>query len=65
MKTYYIIQMLSGEYVSEYGDWYGYSLDVQKAASFDSEFDAITNAPDYQPFTIIKFYAKWKSRTYF
>ena len=50
--------MLTGRYLAEYEDWFGYTGEMSEAARFHSEFDAIKYAPSNQPFTVIKFYDK-------
>lgn len=58
MRTFYVVQMISGRYLAEYADWYGYTGELGEAARFDSEEEAIQSSPSSQPFTIIKFYDK-------
>ena len=58
MNTFYIVQMLTGRYLAEYEDWFGYTGEMSEAARFHSEFDAIKYAPSNGAFTVIKFYDK-------
>lgn len=59
MRAFYIIQMIDGRYVHEINENYAlYSDELDKAALFDSEEEAVNSAPSWGPFTIIKFYDK-------
>ena len=59
MRTFYIIRMIDGRYVHEADQHYTlYCDELDKAALFGSEEEAVNSAPSWGPFTIIKFYDK-------
>ena len=58
MRTFYIIQMIDGKYISYIDEVYHYVDTMDCAAFFDTEEIAVQIAPINQAFTIIKFYDK-------
>jgi len=58
MRTFYIVQMISGLYLAEYRGFFDYSPEMHEAIHFDSKKEAVECAPGHEPFTVIKFYDK-------